>query len=336
MINTHQNLLFIATVLALCVISFVHIFLFPLYGINPKPGLTRTFAEFEQSLCTSNLKHKKLWRRQRCPQDGIVTVMQGGRLGNQLWEYASVWAVARRTGLEPYVPRCIHSRLDQVFESLTLPTLDELAHCPVNLNSFVNTLEMWNYTNQSILLPRYASLPEVVLTWVQDLFQEFTFRKKLRDKSLQVLRTAGKLTNNSLSNETALYVGVHVRRTDYLGYLWRKHNAVLAEPKYFFTAMEYFEKKYPSVVFIVISDDPAWCIQHLGKKKNVFVAGKNSLSTPGQDLAIMAACNHTIIDYGTFGVWGALLAGGETVLYNISHHLTTRVAELLPNWHVIT
>lgn len=333
MINTNQNLLFIATVLALCVISFVHVFLFPLYGINPKPGVTKTFADFEQSLCNFNIKHKKLWRREHCPQDGIVTVIQGGRLGNQLWEYASVWALARRTGLEPYVPRCIRHRLDQVFESLTLPTLDEIAHCPINADAFVNSLEMWNYTNQSILLPRYTTLPELVLTWVQDLFQEFTFRRKLRDKSYQVLKTAAL---RSPTNDSIVYVGVHVRRTDYLVYLPRKYKTVIAEPKYFYMAMDYYERKYACVIFIVVSDDPVWCLKYLGRKRNVYVASKHSLSTPGQDLAIMAACNHTIIDYGTFGLWGAILAGGETVLYNISHHLGTRVAELLPNWHVIT
>lgn len=119
MLNTNHNILFKATVLALCVISFVHIFLFPLYDMDAGRNPTKTFMDFEQSLCTSNIKHKKSWKRANCPQYGIVTIMQGGRLGNQMWEYASVWALARRTGLEPYVPRCIRLKLDQVFEALT-------------------------------------------------------------------------------------------------------------------------------------------------------------------------------------------------------------------------
>jgi hypothetical protein len=28
------------------------------------------------------------------------------------------------------------------------------------------------------------------------------------------------------------------------------------------------------------------------------------------DLALLAACNHTILTYGTFGFWAGLLAGG--------------------------
>ena len=30
----------------------------------------------------------------------------------------------------------------------------------------------------------------------------------------------------------------------------------------------------------------------------------------GIDLAVLSMCNHTVLDYGTFGLWAALLAGG--------------------------
>ena len=31
----------------------------------------------------------------------------------------------------------------------------------------------------------------------------------------------------------------------------------------------------------------------------------------GKDLALLAACNHTVISDGSFGFWAAVLAGGE-------------------------
>ena len=34
----------------------------------------------------------------------------------------------------------------------------------------------------------------------------------------------------------------------------------------------------------------------------------------GEDLALLAACNHSIISYGTFGMWAAIFAGGEVCL----------------------
>ena len=30
-----------------------------------------------------------------------------------------------------------------------------------------------------------------------------------------------------------------------------------------------------------------------------------------EDLAILAACNHTIVTHGSFGHWAAFMAGGE-------------------------
>ena len=41
------------------------------------------------------------------------------------------------------------------------------------------------------------------------------------------------------------------------------------------------------------------------------LSGGNS---PEEDLAILASCNHALIGYGTFGVWGGFLAGGEVVV----------------------
>ena len=35
---------------------------------------------------------------------------------------------------------------------------------------------------------------------------------------------------------------------------------------------------------------------------------------PGLDLAILASCNHSLVDYGTFSTWGAYLAGGGAVV----------------------
>jgi hypothetical protein len=38
--------------------------------------------------------------------------------------------------------------------------------------------------------------------------------------------------------------------------------------------------------------------------------GFSFISTLGMDLALLAACNHTILTYGTFGFWAGFLAGG--------------------------
>ncbi|TRY62023.1 hypothetical protein TCAL_17177 [Tigriopus californicus] len=101
------------------------------------------------------------------------------------------------------------------------------------------------------------------------------------------------------------------------------------------------------MVFVVASDDPQWCKTQFGTMPNKTVifaneAFKDNLGFDRKylDMAIMSKCNHSIFDYGTFGFWGAYLAGGHTIL---AHHIGTgknpevenvRQAEL-PNWHFI-
>lgn len=237
--------------------------------------------------------------------------------------------MARKTGLEPYIPSCIHHRLRQIFETLSVPTLAEIGHCPLYRSTFVDSLDAWNYTNQSIILRRYIQLPQLVLTWVQDIIQEFKFKEKLIINSQQVLRMANPTGINGTT-----FVGIHVRRTDYIRYLKRRYNTSSADVDYYLAAMKYFEGKYENVKFIVVSDDPKWCKQNIVRKQNVYISMKHT-NWPGQDLAIMAACNHSIIDYGSYGVWGAILAGGETIVYNASRLSTIKIARLLPKWRVL-
>lgn len=387
MLNTNHNILFKAIILALCVISFVHIFLFPLNGINTTSNLERimpfrTYSDFEKSLCINNnynsannlLKHHHHHHHQQqqpqqhrnninnhnrrrmikfnnnnqrnnniirpCPQYGIVTIIQGGRLGNQMWEYASVWALARRTGLEAYIPYCIRHKLDELFDQLTVPTFHEIAHCTVHLDRMVRSLDAWNFTNQSIILPKYNIQPELVLNWRHDIVQEFSLRRKLRDRAQQILRHAVKQQNvgqwrrqDGGQCTEIVFVGVHVRRTDYVHYLMRKHNIPPANITFYTTAMDYFTKKFECVLFVVVSDDLKWCLKMFQRRKRVYI--ETNLNVPSVDLAILAACNHTIYDYGTFGEWGALLAGGETIYYNLTQHSSSRIGQILKEWHTI-
>lgn len=77
--------------------------------------------------------------------------------------------------------------------------------------------------------------------------------------------------------------------------------------------MKHFRSKYPKCLFVYISDDPTWCFQHFGNLSDVVVPSYNSSSTAEEDMALMAACNHTIFDYGSFADWGAVLTGGDVI-----------------------
>ena len=98
--------------------------------------------------------------------------------------------------------------------------------------------------------------------------------------------------------------------------------------------MEYFREEYEHPVFLYVSDDMKWGRRNLRKKArgsdkdepeqdnqldssdlpSLFFVGCGDGDNPdciGKDLAVLAACNHTITTHGTFGHWAAYLAGGE-------------------------
>ncbi len=48
--------------------------------------------------------------------------------------------------------------------------------------------------------------------------------------------------------------------------------------------------------------------------KKIILCNFYHIHSTGIDLALLSLGNHSILTYGTFGMWGALLADGETVL----------------------
>lgn len=332
--HSQQHILASAIFLAMIVVISIHVFLFPMYTYNP-PAHHIKISSYEQALCHTSSKNINIppkWEYP-CPKYGIVSAIQGGRLGNQIWEYASVWATARRTGLEPFMPHCILKTLEEYFENLSIPPLNYIGKCNLDVNQIVNSLGQWNSTEQNIIIPRHAAYWSLILVWLDDVRREFTFKPNLRIYAEKVLKEIAEEFN--LFEPT--FVSIHIRRTDYVDYLWQKLKIRPAPVSYYFAAMDYFIGKYDNVVFVVTSDNIVWCKYHLNSKRYriKFVSDVNARG-PGKDLAVLSACNHSIIDYGTYGSFGAILAAGETIVYNVTTYFSTLIAEVLPNWKIMS
>ncbi|GFR66920.1 galactoside 2-alpha-L-fucosyltransferase, partial [Elysia marginata] len=130
---------------------------------------------------------------------------------------------------------------------------------------------------------------------------------------------ASVLLNNLLDghshprNATAL-VGVHVRRGDML---WRKNTArgyTTASRSYLFKAFQWFVDALPdkALLFVMVCEDAVWCEKYVGESSSVKMAPPASAKV---HLALLASCDHMIMSTGTFGWWGAWLAGGKVVYY---------------------
>ena len=104
---------------------------------------------------------------------------------------------------------------------------------------------------------------------------------------------------------------------------------------FYLAAMDLLREKLAvPLAFIIASDDPEWCRQNLKKSSDTFVMGEENSAE--SDLALLASCNHTIFDYGTYGLTVAMFnAEGQTVVFDTGstdYFVTYQFAEQLQNW----
>jgi len=95
-------------------------------------------------------------------------------------------------------------------------------------------------------------------------------------------------------------VGIQVRRGDYL-----THSRLnVTTPDYFTNGMKWMTERVKNPHFIVVSDDPKWCEEFFGYREDVSVMPPQN---PIEGLRTLASCHHHVISNSTFGWWGAWL-----------------------------
>ena len=276
-----------------------------------------------------------------CGQGDFVSVVKSvckTQLGNQLSSYAALLFFTVKYGYHAFLDPVQTRSIGLVFkiQKLSIGTFDFYScGCvpgaqhwtrPLDLHSSgvaVGMIRDWDpgdYNRNHLIGLGAHSVPLFLIKQVlSEVRQELVFKDKLVHMASKILR---QITRN-ISCE-AVVVGVHVRRGDKLR-VWRQSNQIRDilgryEGDYFRYSMNLMRQRYNSqsrkVVFIVTSDDMTWSKTQLGNTSDTFFSadftnapakGPTSL---GLDLAVLSMANHTIMDYGTFGLWAGLLSGG--------------------------
>jgi len=122
-------------------------------------------------------------------------------------------------------------------------------------------------------------------------------------------------------------IAIHVRRGDFLNAPQIAFGHTVADQAYFLKAMDYFVKRCMRVQFVVISLNQDWARTNIVFNDSVLTTVNATWSpdmvnvtyaarhTAGQDMAVMAASDHSIISVGSYGWWGGWLGRGTTVYY---------------------
>ncbi|XP_040204122.1 galactoside alpha-(1,2)-fucosyltransferase 2-like [Rana temporaria] len=283
------------------------------YYVFYKSSLGTTFYyTINGSSSLMNLADKKKSLSINMQSDAVMwTTNPSARLGNKIGEYAALYALAKLNGHQAYILPGMHNELGRIFK-IKLPVLHQDIADRIKWRKY--RLKDWMLPEYSNISGQYVKLFGSPCSWTfyhhirEEILQEFTFQDYIKEEANSYLA-------NLKGNRTNVtFIGVHVRRGDYIWVMAHERKGVVGDKNYVQKAMDYFRNKYDNPLFVVTSDGMDWCKENINTSLgDVNFAGDGKIGSPTRDFALLVHCNHTIMTIGTFGYWAAYLVGGETI-----------------------
>lgn len=227
-----------------------------------------------------------------------------GRLGNQMFQYASLRGIAARRGYDFGIPPSAFSDIwleHQLFEVFELPHLNpknikllDNGYAPVaKERSFEFDELLFNQCPNDITILGYFQSEKYFNHIADSIREDFTFRSHILGPCQEMMSGVGDA------------VSLHVRRTDYT----TNPNHTALSIKYYEKALEQFPKDSTVIIF---TDDVEWCQQQeLFAPDRFMIAEDNPNSV---DMCLMSLCKGHIIANSSFSWWGAWLSKSQKVV----------------------
>jgi len=250
-------------------------------------------------------------------------VRLGGRLGNQMFQYAAGLALAKRTGehvaFEGFGEDSSKKSRTQVFRSFgieadfrpidpglidkaTVALAKHVPGCPVRLRGMRLFLERQFHYDPRFeqLAPghyligrwqsaRYFPEPDTALR------EAFSFHGQMSDSARS---TRDRIAAADCS------VSIHVRRGDYVENKRTLSRHGICGLEFYRRAMDYILGRHAAASFFVFSDDIDRARAEFGNTNRIHFAPP---ATQEEDLHLMALCRHNIIANSTYSWWSAWL-----------------------------
>ena len=234
---------------------------------------------------------------------------QLGRLGNQMFQYASLRGIARNRGYDFCIPN--HNQVvkdpygfDMKIElfypfnmvnvqSHNIKILDR-GYAPIAEEKQFHFDEiLFNMCPDEISLAGFFQSEKYFKNIESEIREDFSFKDQILNPCREMISSVGDA------------ISLHIRRTDYL----ENPNHTALDIKYYINALEMFEPNIPAIIF---SDDISWC-----KKQKIFDSDRFMISESKDqyvDLCLMSLCKYHIIANSSFSWWGAWLSKSNQVI----------------------
>ncbi len=282
-----------------------------------------------------------------------IRIKLSGGLGNQMFQFAIGYSVARRNNvklsldLKRYTRRQDHNgfELQKVFDIyakvkfLENPSFFRL----INFKEIINKIDItytkfnephYHYTNKILNIPKHTKLNGY---WQSELyFKDYSEEiKKIFSFSKQLNK------NNSLiTNEIKHYnsISIHIRRGDYLLPNNTKFNTDLKN--YYLKAIADTSNHYNNPKYFIFTDDPLWTTKNFTLDYSFKIVDINRGANSFLDMYLMSLCKSNIIANSSFSWWGAWLNNNKNKIvyapktwFNDEKIITD---DLYPNsWNII-
>jgi len=216
-----------------------------------------------------------------------------GRLGNQMFQYATLLGVTAKKGYDIVLNENLSSSLELVkYFKIDKPhfynTNDIRYNNTYKEEFFHYDRRLFNKIEDSTNLEGYFQSYKY-FEHCQDLVgDQFTFKNEIQTKALQYIDNI---------RQGKQVVTIHIRRTDYVNL---PNHHPLCSIDYYNRAIQHFNQD--ETVFIVCSDDIKWCQDNI-KAKYIHYSPNDTFV----DLCIMTLADHNIIANSSFSWWGSWL-----------------------------
>ena len=250
----------------------------------------------------------------------MITVRLSGGLGNQLFQYAAARRLALKHGTRVRLDTSAYGswlsaprEADRPFELMSFALADpivprgtELAAMEARRLALSALRHAGLYTSRRTYRhmnlefdSRILDLPDGIT--LDGYFQSEKFFADVKDEIRKEFVPRDAQLRKRLNERVAALrrgsrplVSIHIRRGDYLRF---KQGAMVEPPEKLREAMALFA----DCDFLVVSDDLAWCREHLRGDSVIYSPFESGL----ENLFAMTACDHNIVAGSTFGWWGA-------------------------------
>jgi hypothetical protein len=261
---------------------------------------------------------------------GFNALGQLGRLGNQMFQYASLKGIAANHGYSICIPSSKNKNEwtdHQLNKAFKMSTLNQLNYQYIDANRPTIIESGFSFDEKL-----FNTCPDWVS--IQGFFQSEKYFKHIRDQLLTDFEFHDNILDSAKQTvfEWNKPIALHIRRTDYI----TNPNHITLSLDYYEKSLDYFGSDCEVIIF---SDDPQWCLRQKLFDSDRFLVSETDNNY--LDLCLMTLCSGHIIANSSFSWWGAWLSSSQKVIApsgwfkgSDNEHLDTK--DLIPeNWIVI-